>query len=234
MTTNRDLLVRILRSKQFLGGDLTTDFLTGSVLLDDPVSEDPGANLAAALALAESRRLARTVQSGIPVAWRNVVSQPQSTVFRTRHGAELRVEWLGGRDGYAADSVQVVAASPWVVVLDRDSVRTSYDVAIAGDVVDVDWPSGHVALTVIPRFTDPADQVASGSLLAPMPGTVINVAVDIGAHVAAGQAVLVLEAMKMQHTVAAPHAGTVAGLPVVAGQQVTAGDVLAVVQEEDA
>ena len=76
--------------------------------------------------------------------------------------------------------------------------------------------------------------MASGSLLAPMPGTVVRVEVEAGQRVEAGQAVLVLEAMKMQHTVAAPHAGTVAGLPVVAGQQVAAGDVLAVVQEEDA
>ncbi len=93
---------------------------------------------------------------------------------------------------------------------------------------------GHLSVTHIPRFADPADAVASGSLLAPMPGTVVRVEVVAGQRVEAGQAVLVLEAMKMQHTVAAPHAGTVAGLPVVAGQQVAAGDVLAVVQEEDA
>ena len=234
VTTNRDLLVRVLRSERFLDGDLTTDFLTGSVLLDDPASADAGAHIAAAIAQAERCRLARTVQRSIPVAWRNVVSQRQSTMFTTSRGEDLRVEWLAGRDGYVADGVLVVSASPEVVVLDRDSVRTSYDVAVAGDFVYVDWPSGHVALTVIPKFTDPADQVASGSLLAPMPGTVVRVEVVAGQRVEAGQAVLVLEAMKMQHTVAAPHAGTVAGLPVVAGQQVTAGDVLAVVQEEDA
>ena len=67
-----------------------------------------------------------------------------------------------------------------------------------------------------------------------MPGAVVRVEVAAGQRVEPGQSVLVLEAMKMQHTVAAPHAGTVAGLPVVAGQQVAAGDVLAVVQEEDA
>ena len=51
--------------------------------------------------------------------------------------------------------------------------------------------------------------MASGSLLAPMPGTVVSVLVEKGAEVAAGQAVLVLEAMKMQHTVAAPYDGVV-------------------------
>ena len=71
-------------------------------------------------------------------------------------------------------------------------MRTTYDVTINGDEVDVDSPIGHARLTRTPRFTDPADAVASGSLLAPMPGTVVRVAVEPGAEVVAGQAVLVL------------------------------------------
>jgi propionyl-CoA carboxylase alpha chain len=76
---------------------------------------------------------------------------------------------------------------------------------------------------------DPADAVASGSLLAPMPGTVVSVNVEPGQQVEAGQAVLVLEAMKMQHTVRAPGAGTVTEIDVQVGGQVAAGAVLAVV-----
>jgi len=67
-----------------------------------------------------------------------------------------------------------------------------------------------------------------------MPGTVISVAAKPGQQVEAGQPVLVLEAMKMQHTVSAPHAGTVTEIPVQPGQQVAAGDVLAVVEGADA
>ena len=96
----------------------------------------------------------------------------------------------------------------------------------------MDSPRGHVRLTRVPRFTDPADAVASGSLLAPMPGTVVSVAVEAGAEVAAGQPVLVLEAMKMQHTVSAPYAGTVTEIDVSAGVQVAAGEVLAVVEQQ--
>jgi propionyl-CoA carboxylase alpha chain len=115
------------------------------------------------------------------------------------------------------------------VTLERDGVRTAYDVAVTGDRVDVDAPTGHVSLTLVPRFTDPADAVASGSLLAPMPGTVVRVAVAEGDAVEAGQTVLVLEAMKMQHAVTAPGAGTVTSMAVRAGAQVAAGEVLAVV-----
>ena len=67
------------------------------------------------------------------------------------------------------------------MTLEADGVRTTYDVTVAGDDVDVDSPRGHVrALRRVPRFTDPADAVASGSLLAPMPGTVVSVAVETG------------------------------------------------------
>ena len=83
----------------------------------------------------------------------------------------------------------------------------------------------------MPRFTDPADAVASGSLLAPMPGTVVGVLVEAGREVAAGDVVLVLEAMKMQHTVTAPHDGTVTEINVEPGAQVASGEVLAVVDQ---
>ena len=88
-------------------------------------------------------------------------------------------------------------------------------------------------LREVPRFTDPADAVASGSLLAPMPGTVVAVKVAAGAEVAAGDVVLVLEAMKMQHTVTAPHDGTVAEINVEPGSQVASGEVLAVVATKE-
>jgi propionyl-CoA carboxylase alpha chain len=88
---------------------------------------------------------------------------------------------------------------------------------------------GHAAYRLVPRFSDPAAPEVSGSLLAPMPGTVVSVAVEPGQQVAAGEPVLVLEAMKMQHTVSTPGAGTVARLDVRPGDQVAAGEVLAVV-----
>ena len=164
-----------------------------------------------------------------------MVSQPQRTTFRSE-GEDVAVEWLGGRDGYTVDGFTVVSASPTTVLLEEDGVRTSYEVSVPGHDshdVHVDSPRGHVRLTRVPRFVDPAEQVASGSLLAPMPGTVVAVAVAVGDRVAAGQPVLVLEAMKMQHTVSAPSAGVVTEIDVEAGAQVAAGEVLAVVEGEE-
>ena len=230
VVTNRDLLVDILEDTAFVAGEVDTSFLAGRTISQP--EPDQGASVAAALALAERDAATRRVQRGVRVAWRNVVSQPQVTKFLSA-ADEVLVEWYGGRDGYVVDGFTVVEAGPDRVVLERDGVRTAYDVAVTGDAVDVDAATGHVRLTVVPRFTDPADAVASGSLLAPMPGTVVRLEVAEGDAVEAGQSVLVLEAMKMQHTVTAPHAGTVTRMSVQSGAQVAANEVLAVVEEQE-
>ncbi|CAI9411391.1 acetyl/propionyl/methylcrotonyl-CoA carboxylase subunit alpha [Nocardioides sp. T2.26MG-1] len=233
LVTNRDLLVAVLRDERFLRGDVSTDFLVDPPETFGRVNDDAAA--AAAIALAEQAKAARTVQRGIPVAWRNVVSQPQRTVFE-----EATVDWLGGRDGYVVDGHTVVEVRgplgpslETTVTLETDGVRTTYAITVNGAGVDVDSPRGHVRLTRVPRFVDPAEAVASGSLLAPMPGTVVSVVVEAGQQVEAGQPVLVLEAMKMQHTVSAPYAGVVTEIDVKPGAQVAAGEVLAVVEEQE-
>jgi biotin carboxyl carrier protein len=93
----------------------------------------------------------------------------------------------------------------------------------------VDASNGSSTLTEVPRFGQPDTMAPSGSLLAPMPGLVLRVMADVGATVVAGQPMIVLEAMKMEQTVAAPADGTVAELHAKAGDQVSTGQVLAVV-----
>jgi propionyl-CoA carboxylase alpha chain len=241
LVTNRDLLVSILRDPKFLRGEVSTDFLGGvETGAGAPSSTTESAAVAAAIALAEQAAARRTVQRGIPVGWRNVVSQPQRTEFVVSTGSTTQtVEWWGGCGGYRVEGHEVIAAvstgstNEWQVTLETDGVRTRYAVAVSGHDVDVDSPRGHVRLTRVPRFVDPAEAVASGSLLAPMPGTVVAVHVEAGQLVEAGQPVLVLEAMKMQHPVLAPHAGTVTEIDVKPGAQVAAGEVLAVVEEQE-
>ena len=227
LVTNRDLLVRLLRDDRVVAGDVSTDFLDDYDLAG-PAAHVPGLLEAAAVAVAERDRASRRVQQGIPVAWRNVVSQGQVTTFEV-DGSEIAVEWFGGRDGYTfADGTRVVEAGQDHVVLEHEGVRVGYDVVLVDDRVHVDSGRGSASYRLVPRFVDPAEQVHAGSLLAPMPGTVIAVHADSGAEVEAGQTLLVLEAMKMQHSISAPTAG-VLEVSVQVGQQVAAGDVLAVV-----
>ena len=239
LVTNRDQLVAILTDPDFVAGRVSTAFLTEWA---PPTRDtDSDAPLAAAIAIAETQRLARTVQARIPVAFRNVPSQPQRTEFEAPGSTDdvLAVEWWGGRDGYSAEDVVVRVSTGSTdgvsVTIERDGVATTYACSVAGlpgrETVDVDAPSGYRRLVRVPRFLDPSEQVASGSLLAPMPGSVVKVLVGQGQQVALGDPVLVLEAMKMQHTVSAPTDGVVSRLEVAPGTQVAAGEVMAVVEE---
>src|SRR5699024_1669741 len=148
--------------------------------------------------------------------------------------APVAVRWWGGRDGYVLDDAEVLAASPSSVTLAADGVASTYEVVVTEvdgasvRTVHVDAPGGSAAFVELPRFTDPADQVAEGSLLAPMPGTVAACPAEDGDPVRAGDTLLVLEAMKMQHAITAATDGVVT-LEVEVGDQVAAGDVLAVV-----
>jgi propionyl-CoA carboxylase alpha chain len=240
LTTNRDLLVRVLRHPAFLAGDTDTAFFDtyGLDVLSAPLAEKDGVELsalAAALADAAANREAAVVNAGLPSGWRNVYSQPQRKRYIVGgEGYEVSYRLHRGRltaDGH--DDVGLVSAAPDAVVLDISGVRRSFHMATYGGLVCVDSPLGPVTLQAVERFEDPSAHVAPGSLVAPMPGTVIRIAVAAGDTVAKDQPLMWLEAMKMEHPIAAPVSGVVAGLPVSIGQQVEVGAVLAVLHQED-
>ena len=127
---------------------------------------------AAVVAVTERAASLRPVQRGVPTGWRNVVSAPQTTAFEVA-GTRVDVDWLGGRDGCTSadrhgevDGARAVAVEggpdDWVVTVDHAGQRRRFAVATAGDRVDVDSGAGHLALRLLPRFTDPADAVAEG------------------------------------------------------------------------
>ncbi|MQA12365.1 MAG: ATP-grasp domain-containing protein [Pseudonocardiaceae bacterium] len=237
LTTNRDLLVRVLRHPDFLAGETDTGFFdrhgvdTLSAPLADEAAEQVSA-LAAALADGAVNRASATVLTELPSAWRNVVSQPQRKTYTTA-GAEHEVRYRLTRSGLRADNhpdVRLISLAPDRVELAVAGVRRDFAVSRYPGLVCVDSALGSVTLVPEPRFVDPAKLVAPGSLLAPMPGTVVRVAVSTGDSVAEGQTLLWLEAMKMEHAIAAPATGVVGELPVEVGQQVDLGAVLAVLE----
>jgi propionyl-CoA carboxylase alpha chain len=134
-------------------------------------------------------------------------------------------------DGAVLD-VSVVAVGPDAVTLAAGGVARRYTVQRVGSVTFVDGPDGSSRLVEEDRHPVAAEQVTEGSALAPMPGSVVRVAVAIGDRVVAGQVLVVLEAMKMEHAVHAGAPGTVAEVDVVEGDQVETGRVLVVVQPD--
>ena len=239
--TNRDMLVNTLRSKAFGEGDTDTGFIdtVGLDVLSAPLVDDDDVAVgaaAAALADAAAARAAAAVQRGLPAGWRNLPSGFQVKRYTTGQGIELDVRYRMTRTGVELPDlaeVAVVDVAADRVTMEISGVRTTFDVDRYGDEVFVDGPGRSVALRRAPRFVDPAAVQRPGSLLAPMPGSVIRIAVAEGDRVSAGQPLLWLEAMKMEHTVAAPADGVVTTLAVQSGQQLSVGDVLAVISSDD-
>ncbi|KWV32674.1 ATP-binding protein [Micromonospora rifamycinica] len=276
VATNRDLLVRVLRSPEFGSAQVDTGFLAAHPGVFAPLLPPerlPQAALAAALACAAARRATAPVLAGLPSGWRNVPAVPQVVRYATATGNEIEVRYRLDRSGALADwstdptvtepdrtvaepgptspdgtgaapddpsttgpgpVVALVTVAPDRVLLDVAGVRRAFRVHRAGSVVFVDGPDGATELTGLPRLPLPRAALAVGSLLAPLPGTVARVHVGVGQRVAAGDLLLTLEAMKLEHPVLAPTDGVVADLPVPAGGQVETGAVLAVVDPEEA
>ncbi|WP_432852426.1 acetyl/propionyl/methylcrotonyl-CoA carboxylase subunit alpha [Amycolatopsis sp. CA-161197] len=238
VVTNRDLLVNILRHNAFLAGETDTAFFDrhGLDTLAKPLvggDAEKLSALAAALADAAGNRAAATTLGRLPSGWRNVRSASQRKVF-TRGDTTHEVRYSLARDGLQAegfDDVRLVSAEPGRVVLDVAGLRRTFTVARNGGQSFVDSALGAVTFTAEPRFADPSAALAAGSLVAPMPGTVVRLAVGVGDAVAAGDPLLWLEAMKMEHRIAAPADGVVTELPVEVGLQVEVGTILAVVGE---
>ncbi len=243
-TTNRDLLVRLLRHPDFLSGETDTHFLErfppeqlGRSLLDDAGLKLHAA--AAALAQQARRRATTNVLRHVPSGWRNNPSRLQQTTFQVddetievgyrldREGLTLEI------DGLSSENVRLLQCTPTEVELELDGISRLYEVHEVDDTVYVDSSLGSCVLKTVPRFPSPEDELAKGSLVAPLPGVINEVRVEVGHAVQAGDVLIVIESMKMLHEVAAPDAGVVTALHVEPASHVEAGAVLAVISDEE-
>ena len=239
LVTNRDFLVRLLRSEPFAAGATDTGLLDREPELASPLV-DPGASpgylAAAALAAMAARCRDAPVLGFAPPGFRNNFSEPQRVSFAAgeeeievayalrRAGAEIAVA------GAALEEPKIHALAPDAGDLEVAGGRRRYRVRRRGDAPPVNGPARQLDLRELPRHPGAGGALAEGALVAPMPGKVIRLAVTAGAAVEEGSLVAVLEAMKMEHELLAPAAGTVAALHVAEGDQVDAGAPLAVIE----
>jgi acetyl/propionyl-CoA carboxylase alpha subunit len=242
LRTNRELLVNVLRHPAFLDGATDTAFFDthGLAQLSAPLGDEGVVRLsaiAAALAEAAHNRATAAVFGPMPSGWRNLTSGYHVKSYQDDEGNEHRVEYRFTRSGLVLagdEPVHLVSSDPDQVVLaDANGVACSFVVARYGRDVYVDSARGPVHLDAVPRFPEPGSSVAEGSLVAPMPGNVIRLGAQVGDTVAAGQPLIWLEAMKMEHTITAPSNGVLSSLNVTTGQQVEVGAVLAIVEAPD-
>jgi acetyl/propionyl-CoA carboxylase alpha subunit len=238
VATNRDLLVRVLRHRDFVGGAVDTAWLerTGADLrvpLPGPDLIGPAA-AAAALVLADRERRRRQVMPSIPAGFRNVPGDRHVTHLQYRaERLEVSyrlfpdVEAVVGDGRYAMSLV-----GDGSVDAEVDGVRRRFEVTVWSDVeprqLTVDTVDGAVDLVQVSPSRAHATAVSAGSLTAPVPGRVVAVSVAPGAAVTVGETLVVVESMKLEHTVSAVEPGTVVEVAGV-GDVVAAGQVVAVV-----
>jgi len=115
-------------------------------------------------------------------------------------------------------------------LMHRWSVHLRSSASDAAQEISVHTQDAAFVLTRAPRFALPVETIEEGSCVSPMSGTVLRQLVQEGDTVTAGQTLLVLEAMKMEHRVTAPTDGIVTTLHVQEGEVVESGIVLAVVE----
>ena len=222
--TNRDALLAALDHPDFVSGAIDTGWFER---LDVTRRVEPLHALAAALAGQAARRAGQTLPSG----WRNNASAPQRTTFEGREVAYRVPDGPFEVDGTGLDA-RLVACAPDRVQLEVDGVRRAYEIHVDGARAYVDGPDGASTLVELDRFANPGEDAAvGGSLVAPLPGVIVRVAVAPGEDVRAGDTLVIVGAMKMEHTIAAPHAGRVAEVRVAEGEHVDGGRVLVVLEE---
>jgi propionyl-CoA carboxylase alpha chain len=239
VTTNRDFLAAVLRTPEFLAGDTTTDFIERvappmRVAWSPPEREVLGA--VGALWLQGRNRADATVWATLPSGWRNARLPAQEVTFELE-GEPLAVRYAARRDGrFELEAGRIATVHRWDpdgLDVEIDGVRGRFLVTADGDDLHVQAPTTTVRLRVVPRFAPPAPPEVTGGFVAPMPGTVLEVRVAAGEVVSAGQTLVVLEAMKMEHHMAAHADGVVAEVRVVTGQQVDNGALLLVFEPTD-
>jgi propionyl-CoA carboxylase alpha chain len=242
--TNRDFLVATLRTPAFLAGDTTTDFIDRvkpprklALAADEVVLV---AEIAALWIQGENRANARVLTEA-PSGWRNARMPAQRVVFEVG-GEQVAVAHRAQRDGSfqidaangARKIARVYAWEPGAIDVELDGRRVRARVTRHGERLIVHGPRGDVELTIQPRFVIPGRTEARGGFAARMPGKVIDVRVQAGDVVRAGQTLLVLEAMKMEHPMTATADGVVTEVRVAVGDQVVSGAVLLVVEARSA
>ena len=242
ITTNRDLLVSVLRSPAFVAAETATDFLerhdVAAACVPDPEALVRGG--IAALLFGQARRRDRARRLGfLASGWRNSHMPPERAEL-VAGGRRFAFEYRRARDGHFDVWLDGSPRLVWVfdhdrygIDLDIDGLRAHYRVTEGREGWYVHGPGGDLELEEPPRFPLPGSTDPAGALAAPMPGKVLAVEVAEGDRVEAGQLLVVLEAMKMEHRIEAPAAGRVAALNVEVGEQVDNGRMLVVLDEAE-
>ena len=234
VTTNRDFLVASLRTKDFLDGKTTSDFIEKTnpqraVILEGSMLEN--ALSAAALWIQGKNRDSANILKEIPTGWRNSRLPRQKINFRYLE-KDLEVTYKANRDGsFDVNDGTVARVIKWTssgIDIEVNNSRFFSKVTRDSDNVVVHGPWGDALFKILPRFTLPGSEAQAGGLIAPMPGKVVDLKVKTGSKVKKGDTLVILEAMKMEHQVKAPEDGKITKVLIKKDDQLENGALLMV------
>ena len=231
--TNRDFLISCLRNESFINGNTTTDFIEREKPNGEQVlSENQIFNASAAIALwiAMGNRASDEVTDFMPSNWTNG-RMPHQRIKLIILKNEIEIKYQLKRSGLfevMGTNCKIHAVDESGIDVEVGSHRFFAQVTRANDQILINMPFGDLDAVIVPRFIEPGNEVPEGGLVAPMPGKVIEVRVKKGDKVKAGDTLIIIEAMKMEHSIKATENGKVTKLMVSLNQQVDNGATLLV------
>jgi propionyl-CoA carboxylase alpha chain len=237
LETNRDLLSAVLGDRVYTAGEAGIDFLDSRPDLRDAHLPDDARRRHAA-AVAHVLLHARAARSLVPLpaaGWRNVGTALHSDLLTDGTGSlDVRLPAADAAasvhiDGQWVEIGTARVAGDTVDLVSEGGLSRRYRVRLAPHHAFVNGPEGQS--TFVLRGEDDEDEAGgtAGECRAPLPGAVTRVLVAPGDTVAEGDPLVVLEAMKMEHTLRAGGPGTVSAVLCAPGQQVDVGDLLVAV-----
>lgn len=235
LATNIAFLQRLVAGSAFATADLDTGLIERHRDTLFPPAAAPGADtlaLAVAAVLQEERRASQSSDPWSDTSgWRLNAQLRRTLDFDHESGAQrVTLRYSAQAQQYTLDilgqthALQISAAEGEALQLSIDGRSVQADVVREGEWLHVFGPQGQRSL----RHVDPLahaghHEAEGGRLTAPMPGKIVALLVQQGASVAQGAPLLIMEAMKMEHTIAAPADGTVQELLYAVGDQVAEG-----------
>ncbi|ROP83922.1 3-methylcrotonyl-CoA carboxylase alpha subunit [Stella humosa] len=223
VTTNRDFLVRLVGHPAFAAAELDTGFIArhaGDLLpaSDPPAREEVAAAVLHVLLSEQAAAAADPSPWAMRDGWR-IGERARRRILLQDGDERVAVDVVYREDGWRLEiggqggEATATRGLDGRLAITLDGRRLSRSVVATGDQLHVFGPAGSRRFVVIDPLAPPAAaEAGTGRLTAPMPGRVTRLLVAAGDAVARGQALLVLEAMKMEHTIRAPADGVVGRL----------------------
>ena len=234
LKTNRDYLISILRSDEFLKGNTTTDFLERAKIKDEiNLNEEEiyFLAIAASMWIQGKNRYESEVLSNLSSGWNNA-RLPMQEIKLQFNDKPLTVKYKNNREEiFTTDKNNSAKINSWdknFIDVEIDNTRIRSKVTFDNELLLIQSKSGDVLFKILPKFETVKKASIEGGLNAPMPGKVVEIKIKKGAKIKKGDTLIILEAMKMEHKVLAPSDGKVKEILIHKDEQVENGATLVV------